>query len=135
MANALYAEAKLDLSGRKSKKELRRMGHPYGRGAGSDGKPGRQRKIKNSRARMPNLPINKQSGKLYNALKLTKQKGKLQRFIMSVNESLAPYAKWILRIGGTKKMIARRFWETVTKRWRKKNFDLLIKQREHDKRL
>ena len=130
MANELYEEADKLLSGTTPTSELVEMGHPYGRNDGIGGRPGRQRRIKATRQLMPTLPINQQTGRLRSALRLTQRnKGTAQVFILSVSRSVAPYAKYVLALGGTVKMVARPFWQTLFKSWKHKNFDILVKHK------
>gem|GEM_PF-4812407 len=135
MCNELYEEAHKNLSGKVPEKALEKMGHPLGRGTTKSGEPGRQRKVKGLRVRLPALPINVQTGKLRDALKLYRRGvGDTQTYVLQVSKNLAPYAKYVLALGGTKRMVTRPFWANLQKSWRRKNFDLLVKMREEQRK-
>lgn len=140
LANECYQEAWRITSGRISTRTLRAMGHPYGRRSGSYSDVtsrravlGRQRTVKGSRMRLPGLPINRQSGKLQQAIKLNRRGGTgkvSQSYVLQVLRNIAPYAKYVLSLGGTVKMVTRPFWTHLYKYWKRKNFELLLKTRE-----
>lgn len=99
-------------------KDLRRMGHPYGRRAATErqrvkGTWGRQRAIKGTRERLPPLPINVQTGRLKQSIRTAvteTQRGAGERVVLwrvVYDEGLAPYGKFIARPGGTRTMVAR----------------------------
>jgi hypothetical protein len=87
-----------------STKELRRMGHPYGRTAG--GQRGNINKKIKRRKILP-LPINKQKGDLRASFYKKDKNGRDRVSRMGFS---APYAKYLLRPGGTWKMIDRKFY-------------------------
>lgn len=140
LANDCYQEAHRITGGRLSTRMLRAMGHPYGRRSGSfsDIKSrktvlGRQRTTKGTRMRLPGLPINRQSGRLQQAIKLNRRTGTgkvSQVYILQVLGNIAPYAKYVLSLGGTTRMVPRPFWTHLQKYWKKKNFNLLVKMRQ-----
>ena len=130
LANDMYKEGFKLLSGDIKQRDLDAMGHPFGRRDTPDGKPGRQRRVKGLKTLMPTLPINYQSGKLRDALRLSQRnQGEKQVFVLQVLKSLAPYARYILSPSGTTKMVTRPFWASLQKLWKRKNFELLIKMR------
>lgn len=122
-----------------SKKTLARLGHPYGRGASPaqrtptglmrGGNAAKNKKL-TGRARIPLLPINRQSGKLRQGMYLrkTSSPGAIQSFVLG---SDVPYAKYILHPAGTKKMVGRGIFGgkmlgfpyagAIEKRWRQRN--------------
>lgn len=135
MANQLYEEAHHLLSGGTSQRTLTALGHPFGRRTVLNGQPGRQRRVKGLTSLLPALPINTQSGRLREALRLLQRNsGSKQVFLLQVSKSLAPYAKYVLNTSGTVKMVTRPFWAALQKSWRKKNFELLLKMRADQKR-
>lgn len=144
LANDCYVEAHKLTGGKITTRILRAMGSPFGRRAGSSSIIGtkrttlaRQRGIKNSRMRLPTLPINRQSGKLQDAIRLTRRGGTgkvTQTYILQVLRNMAPYAKYILSLSGTVKMVTRPFWATLYKFWKKRNFELLIKMRQEQRK-
>ena len=101
--------------GNTSSKTLVRLGHPFGRGATPldrtptglmrGANPAKAKKL-TGRARIPLLPINRQTGKLRRGMYLRKTfyPGALQAFALG---SDVPYAKYILHPAGTRKMIGR----------------------------
>lgn len=91
------------LGGTISAKRLRELDHPYAR--------------RHGRALLPVLPINVQTGKLRESMRVIGAGGteskprkifRLQFFV--------PYAKYVLALRGTKYMLPRRFWPTLTKK-------------------
>jgi len=144
VANDCYLEAHRLTGGRVTTRQLRAMGHPYGRRAGSSSNIktkrttlGRQRNIKGTRARLPALPINRQSGRLQDAIRLSRRSGSgkvAQTYILQVLRNMAPYAKYILSLSGTIKMVTRPFWQTLFKYWKTKNFELLMKLRQEQRK-
>jgi hypothetical protein len=91
-------------AGGTSTKTLRQMGHPFGRTAG--GARGNTNK-KLGRRKVPVLPINKQTGRLRSSFYRSDLGGadKVTRMGFRV-----PYARFVLRPGGTRKMIDRKFY-------------------------
>ena len=98
------------------KTTLRRMGHPYARaggtvaGAGRGAKAGsysRRTGLKGQitkRGQVRPLPINIQSGKLRRGIKLDGPNGNQRTYRLYAD---APYAKYVLAISGTKRMVPR----------------------------
>lgn len=88
-------------------KELRKRGHPYGRGSTRL----RRGKVVD-RGSAPRQPINIQSGKLHRSI--TVMFAGRNKFDLSIS---APYAKYILHPSGTKKMVGRGVmgWRDVNK--------------------
>jgi hypothetical protein len=122
-----------------SSKTLRRLGHPYGRGASAAvrtptglmrGADPKKAKSSMGRRTVPLLPINRQSGKLRAGMYLrkTSSPGALQAFALG---SDVKYAKYILHPAGTKRMVGRGIFGgkmigftkagAVEKRWRQRN--------------
>ena len=87
-----------------STKTLRKMGHPYGRTAG--GQRGNLNK-KVGKAKVNPLPINKQTGRLRSSFYRSDIGGKDKVTRMGFR---VPYARFVLRPGGTRKMIDRKFY-------------------------
>jgi hypothetical protein len=96
------------------KRWLREMGHPRGRGFVVQGK---------QRNRIRPLPVGMITGDLYNSMRLTSRiSPKGQEFGI---RNTAPYAKYILRDVGTRKMVGPGFQKEVQKRWRARNRALM----------
>lgn len=90
-------------SGTVKTKQLRKDGHPFARqNGGARGIVGKGKK----RARKP-LPINEQTGELRRSFFKTKPSGINQSVKMGFR---AKHARFVLRPGGTKKMIDRGFY-------------------------
>ncbi len=123
MVQAMRSEAIGLTSGNVKTKTLRKLGHPFGKRAS-----GRKR------GRLPALPINAQTGKLRASWIKTKLLGAGGKIHYDLTNK-APYAKYVLSLGGTTKMIARGFWRELRKIWRKRNFDLLMKMRDLQKKV
>lgn len=86
------------LSGIYQKEDLVRMGHPYGRSAASPMKP---------------LPINADTGRLRDSMQFTwSHVNGVTTYRLWNN---APYSPFILSPTGTRNMIARPFWEALTR--------------------
>ncbi len=117
MTREMKSEAIGLTSGAVSTSTLRKLGHPFGR-RGTGRKSGR----------LPVLPINAQSGKLRASFIRVKVQGGSGKIHYDLSNK-APYAKYVLSLGGTTKMVSRGFWRELRKVWRKKNFDLLIRMR------
>lgn len=117
MTQVMKSEAIGLTSGTVKTSTLRKLGHPFGRRAS-----GRKR------GRLPVLPINAQTGRLragFTRVKVLGSGGKIHYDL----SNKAPYAKYILSLGGTTKMVSRGFWRELRKVWKKKNFALLIRMR------
>src|SRR5690349_15088395 len=85
-------------SGTVSTATLRRLGHPFAR-----------RPSGRKRGRLKALPINKQSGRLragFRRVRVPAIGGKISYDLTNK----VPYAKYVLSLGGTTKMISRGFW-------------------------
>ena len=93
-----FKDLKAQTSGTTKTKELRAMGHPFGRGVNSQAGGAR----KGQRRKMRTAPINRQSGKLNQQIYLKKQSR--NSLILGSN---APYAKYLFSHNGTKKMVRR----------------------------
>ena len=117
MIRDMESDAKELVSGKVSKSTLRRLGHPFGKTAG-----GRKR------GKLPLLPINVQTGRLKRSLERRKISSHSSDRVYDIGFD-APYAKYVLAIGGTKRMVSRGYWREVKKRWKKRNFDLLMRIR------
>jgi hypothetical protein len=97
-------------AGGTSTKDLRRMGHPYGRTAAtSKNKTGQRGNLnkKMGKAKVNPLPINKQTGRLRSSFYRSDIGGKDKVTRMGFR---VPYARFVLRPGGTRKMIDRKFY-------------------------
>lgn len=111
-----------------SSKQLRAMGHPYGRNRVAQGgqyRPGRKRGM------LPSLPINKQSGGLRSRLRVVRTSGGIQAFKLTAG--VHP-GNWVLNPDGTRKMVGRGFFLEIKKRWRARNKALLdtVKSRQRN---
>lgn len=94
-------------SGTTSEATLAKLGHPFGRGATSAHRQagGRaQRGSPRGRARIPLLPINRQTGRLHDTLSMVR----LRDGEWSV-QTRAPHAKYVLAPRGTELMVPRGF--------------------------
>ena len=94
-------------SGTVSTRTLRRLGHPFGRGASAAEMRGgakAQRGSPRGRARIPLLPINRQTGALRDTLHIRK----IRPGEFSVG-TRAPHAPFVLAPRGTDKMVPRGF--------------------------
>lgn len=93
--------------GRITTKQLRRMGHPYGRGTSAAAStPGGLKR--GTRGKAPLLPINQQSGQLRRGWKMRSQGGPGRRSYIIYNT--AKHSRYILSPWGTKKMVGRTIW-------------------------
>lgn len=117
LVNDMKSEAIGLTSGTVKTRTLRRLGHPFGR-RGSGRK----------RGTLPTLPINAQTGRLRASFQKVRTSSGSGRVSYDLTNT-APYAKYVLSLGGTTKMVARRFWPELRKRWRKRNFELLMRLR------
>lgn len=95
--------------GQLSEKQLRRVGHPYARRArvlniqklaGARGQREGKKTQVSARGRIPDLPINKQTGKLHRGITLTSKAGGMVYDLYSV----APHARFVLAVNGTTHM-------------------------------
>lgn len=143
--NVRSAEGDLEevTSGTLTKKDLARLGHPFGRGssaAKSTAKGAMRGASKARRTRVgitgvvPLLPINKQSGKLRRGSFMRRTSSAPLTFVVG---SDAPYAKYIFSPVGTKKMVGRGVMSgkdlglftgktgILERRWRARNMALL----------
>lgn len=121
MTKEMKSEAIGLTSGSVRTSTLRKLGHPYGR------RPSGRR-----RGRLAALPINAQTGKLragFSRVKVLGPGGKVSYDLTNK----APYAKYILSLGGTTKMVSRGFWRELRKIWRRRNFELLLRMRKIQK--
>ncbi|RYZ93555.1 MAG: hypothetical protein EOP06_00505 [Proteobacteria bacterium] len=134
MVRELVDEAEKLTSGKTKTKELRRLGHPFGRKAGwkSTYNPhtGKWRTTGGrKRGKLPTMPINRQTGTLQDGFIIRRRpkQGKGQEWSF---RNKAPYAKHILSPGGTVKMVTRPFKRDMNVIWRKKNKALIEKIRK-----
>jgi hypothetical protein len=78
---------------------------------------------------VPKLPINRQTGRLQQSLRITKVSGGIQSYRL---EFMAPHAKYVLAQRGTRKMVARGFWTAVKTDWESRNrqlyYDMKLRQ-------
>lgn len=86
-------------SGTVSSERLRKLGHPYAR--------------RHGRARLPLLPIHKQTGQLQRSLRVFRRAKYEWRL-----QFTAAHSKHVLRPGGTEKMLARGFWARMNRHYR-----------------
>lgn len=124
------------VSGGISTKELRRRGHPFGRRrgrntlkliGGSKGSQQRFRTTTKSKIATPLLPINYQTGKLRRSFRIIPEQGfGLQSYRLQFT---AKHAKFVLRQGGTKKMVARGYWTAVRAEWKSRNRKMIYSMR------
>ena len=107
LANGALDFWKATTAGTVSSDMLAKLGHPFGRGATSAHRQagGRaQRGSPRGRARIPLLPINRQTGRLHDTLHLQKL-GERQWSVRTT----APHAKFVLSPVGTRYMVPRGF--------------------------
>lgn len=95
-------------SGNVTTRELRRMGHPFAR----ENPPGRQR------GRLGRLPINKQTGALYNSIRRRWRfgRGLNVTFYIGFDPRVAGRSLYVVQEHGTSRMVPRGFSEEITKR-------------------
>ena len=94
------------------------------RGAASGG---RQLSLRiRKRGKHPRLPINKQTGRLHFAVRISKHRSTRRQFFDIGPSARAGRSMWVLKPGGTRYMVARGFWRETRRRWRARN-DGLIK--------
>ena len=96
-------------SGTVSSKRLAQMGHPFGRVATGNRRKGRMR------GSLPRLPINRQSGALQQSLRVF-HRAEGGDMVWRL-QFMAPHAKFVLAVGGTRKMVARGFYAALRKRY------------------
>lgn len=113
LAHQGFVDALELTSGTTSTKTLRKMGHPFGRIRTT--LPGKGR----MRGRLPLLPINRQTGRLQRGLRIVEQQKQTMQTIDI--RSRAPYTKYILALGGTRRMVARGYKPEVERRWKARN--------------
>lgn len=127
LAYDLAKEMRYLVSGTISAKELRRRGHPFGRGRGrvsmtlfsdAGGAPSK-RKYRAHKTRpvipTPLLPINTQTGRLARSLRIIPEGGiGLQSFRLQFT---APEAAFVLARGGTRRMVARGYQTELKRRF------------------
>ena len=108
-----------------STKQLRAMGHPFGRGLTSSASTpaglmrGNKKAKLNAGRRLVNpLPINRQTGRLQLGIFRRRVQGGIQSFIVGSN---APYEGFILSPSGTKRMVGRGMFQKVKMNWRARN--------------
>lgn len=108
-------------SGKARKKWLRRLGHPYGRGAsasqstpfGRKRGPARYKRGKRKgklKGRAPNLPIGTISGNLYRARYVSKDSTRRKYVITAGFNKRAGGALFAVLPEGTRKMVGRNLW-------------------------
>lgn len=106
LAQAMKSEAIALTSGGISTAELRARGHPFGRGA---------RRSTRLRIPTPLLPINLQSGRLQRSLRVFRRQAQGEHYLQL--QFTAPQSKYVLRPGGTTKMVDRGFWKAMRARY------------------
>jgi len=112
LVEEMTEEMKQLVQGTVTTEELTKLGHPFGRRQG-----GRKR------GRIPNLPINKQSGDLLRSFVLPVQR--TANVISYLAQFTIPYAKYVLNPSGTRKMVGRGYWRECIKRYKKKKSELV----------
>lgn len=132
LISAIKIEHQQRTSGRISEKRLRSAGHPFARNkfrAGftrqalqADG-PRKNRYRQSSKgaspaAIFPKLPINRQTGKLQQAINSAKirETQNERRYFVGFRDSVAPYWKYVLARGGTRHMVPRGYVQEHNKR-------------------
>lgn len=113
MVDEVKADALNLTSGKVSTAQLRRMGHPFARARAlvrTRGKGGR-------RSPVPKLPINRQTGRLQESLTVQKRYDGPRGQVIVLYFG-AKHAKFVLALGGTRRMVARGFWRELLKRSR-----------------
>lgn len=123
LAEAAAEDAREQTSGTTSTKTLRQAGHPFGRGASGAQRGGKTK----GRRRFPLLPINRQTGKLQASRFLQGPSGSERVYRLG---HAAPYARFVLNPQGTKKMVARGYFEMIRSRHRARKQGLLIAARK-----
>jgi hypothetical protein len=127
MAELLYGDMQKRTSGRVSTATLRRLGHPFSRAKARGFKGGVSGRVK--AMGVPKLPINRQTGRLQQSLRMTKVSGGIQSYRL---EFMAPHARYVLAQRGTRKMVARGFWTAVKTDWESRNrqlyYDMKLRQ-------
>lgn len=116
LAEEMLGVAIQQTSGQISSAELRRRGHPFGRGMG-------RRNLKRGlrggvRGVAPKLPINAQTGALRRSWRLFRRTA--AHGLVYQLQPTHPHAI-VLLPGGTKRMVARGFWTTMRQEFRKRN--------------
>ena len=93
--------------GKVTRRELRRMGHPFAK----TGTRGRQRR------RLDRLPINRQTGRLQKSIRQRRLGfGAETRWEIGFDRSKAGRSLYVLSRGGTKRMVPRGFEAEIAKR-------------------
>lgn len=108
----IYGITKLALSGKIPTKEFRRQNHPLGRGPSAQYSA---KRVKRSLS-IPPFPINEQTGRLKRSLSMNQVAPNVYHIGLS-----ASYARYVLGVGGTRKMVDRQFYGpngNVTKAWK-----------------
>lgn len=130
------------VSGSTSTQELRNAGHPFARrklskrGYARTKEPGNRTSRMSEKLRMgaaqafPLLPINRQSGRLRNSLRMIGQASGIPHGQTLGLGFTAPHSKYVLGSKGTRKMVSRGYTQAMAKISKKRN-----KQLEHDLRL
>lgn len=103
-------------SGPISSAELRRRGHPFGRGRGRIDAKGRMRI--GSKGAAPKLPINVQSGELRRSWQITRRPSATGQVFQL--QPTSPHAI-VLSPGGTRNMVARGFWTMMRAQFKRRN--------------
>lgn len=129
-------------SGRISTRQLTALGHPYARTG---------RSVKNSAGRMrgaskvgiqtvskiigtvavPRLPINRQSGRLRSSIyRRQVESDDVYKVTVGFNPTIAGSSLYVVQRGGTRRMIDRRFWEEIERRWKARATATLVYLRD-----
>lgn len=123
------------ISGPLSTKQLRNMGHPYAktslgpRGALRNGVSPLKGQITRGGYVKP-LPVNVQSGELRRMTRLSGPTGRFKEYALG---SYAKHAGYVLRPGGTKRMIERPVFDHVKKRHKARIATLIAEVRKAQK--
>jgi hypothetical protein len=110
-------------SGTVTTKTLRQAGHPFGRGPSGAQRGGN----KKGRRSFKRLPINRQTGQLRASKFKTGPSGPDRTYRIGFE---IPYARFVLSPTGTRKMVARGFYEEIRSRHRARKQGLAIAARK-----
>lgn len=102
LVDKMRAQAVKLTSGTVTTAQLRAMDHPFAR--------------RHGRALIPTLPINLQTGRLQQSLRVMPRT--VRGDPMWQLQFTAPYSQFVLRPGGTTKMLARGFWSAMRRYYR-----------------
>lgn len=115
VADDMLREAVNTTSGNTSQKVLDALGNPFGRGGDRKtfGKRGHRLRF-SAKGAAPLLPINVQTGRLVRAWRIIPRSSGSGSVTYTL-QNTSPESKFVLAVGGTKKMVARGFWPHMRK--------------------